>query len=767
MMINSAITAAILLICFTSGAANAADAVDFEEHILPLFYQRCFSCHSEKKEEPKGGLKLDSVKAIRESGVIVPRKPDESELLIRISLLHEDDSFMPPPKGGAQPFDTDELAMMEAWIRNGATFGKWERFEHRQAPLKPKKGTLSMDDVPRLTAKLDELVEQSGGERNPPISDEPFLRRIYLDAIGRIPTLAESRAFLSDSDPDKRAKLIQKLLASKGFVSHMFNWKANQLRLDPHGIPGQPGWTYDEWVKEAIRSGMNYNTFVHELITAEGYLWTNPATGFYLRDQGMPLDHMSNLMRLFLGTRMECAQCHDHPFEPITQQDFYQLASFTYGVSVMFDGQSYDVKQVEHWPALKQRLQEENSEKEFSDTVSRTIAPLKRRTADIGGILTYGEEFIANPDFHGTEVTLRTLFGDEAPAEIEDRREVLARWVTSPRNPRFARNIANRLWKRVFGVGLIEPVDSLSPVDRPDHPQVLESISKAMAQLGFDERAFLAMLFNSRLYQSEAVREEWSVGDPMELRGPWLRRLTAEQLWDSTLALLVPDLDERKSSRGDLSYLKKLAGMSADELWDLAGERLEIRRWHRDHQKQILDAEDAIRIAEAARDEAKVAQLKKQRDKLRRRQYERPYPDRLPPIKAKPDPRWKSLNPGFVRASELTAPSRLGHYLRFFGQSDRREIDANNDDPSISQSLALMNGELTQKATHSKSLLRRTLADIAHISPKITAIYQSILVRQPTADEMEMCQALFEASATPDEDLIWALLNSPEFLFQQ
>ena len=110
---------------------------------------------------------------------------------------------------------------------------------------------------------MDELVEQTCGKRNPVISDQAFLRRIYLDVIGRIPTLVESRAFLSNSDPDKRAELIQKLLASEGFVSHMFNWKANQLRLDPHGIPGQPGWTYDEWVKEAIRSDMNYDTFVH------------------------------------------------------------------------------------------------------------------------------------------------------------------------------------------------------------------------------------------------------------------------------------------------------------------------------------------------------------------------------------------------------------------------------------------------------------------------------------------------------------------------
>jgi hypothetical protein len=758
---------AFVAVCLAIETTRADEVADFEADILPLLYQRCFSCHSEKREEPAADLKLDSVRAIRESQVIAPGDPEGSELLRRIALPHKDDEVMPPPKGGAQGFDDGELAMMKVWIQHGASFGKWKRFEHRQPASNLTHRSSNANDLPALTAKLDQLVEQSGGQRNAAVSDEVFLRRVYLDAIGRIPTLAESQAFLNSEDSSKRAKLIDRLLASEGFVSHMFNWKANQLRLDPRGIQGQPGWAYDEWVKESIRSGMKYDTFVDELITAEGYLWANAATGFYLRDQGMPLDHMSNLMRLFLGTRIECAQCHDHPFEPITQQDFYQLASYTYGVSVMFGGQSYDVNQVEHWPALKQRLKDENRDKEFRDSVSQTIAPLKRRTADTGGTMTYGEEFLGNPELCGDEVAFRTLFGDEAPARIGDRLEAFADWVTSPRNPRFARNIANRLWKRVFGVGLIEPVDSLSPVDRPEHPEILDYISQAIIDLGFDERAFLAMLFSSRLYQSESVRDEWSVGNPMELRGPWLRRLTAEQLWDSTLTLLVPDLDERKSSRGDLSYLENLTEMSADELWELAGQRLEIRRWHRDHQKQILDTENALRVAEAGRSEAEVAQLREKRDKLRRRQNERPWPDRLPPIKPAADPRWSSLNPGLVRASELTAPSRLGHYLRFFGQSDRREIDATNADPSITQSLALMNGDLTRQAADSKSLLRRRLADIAEDSARVKGIYQSILVRLPSEDEAQVCQRLFETSPTPDEDLIWALLNSPEFLFQQ
>lgn len=758
---------AFLVVCLAMETTRADDVPDFEADILPLLYQRCFSCHSEKREDPAADLKLDSVRAIHDSQVIAPGDPEGSELLRRIALPHTDDQVMPPPKGGAQGFDDGELAMMKKWIQHGASFGKWKRFEHRQPASNLTHRSCNANDPPALTAKLDQLVAQSGGQRNATASDEVFLRRVYLDAIGRIPTLTESQAFLNSEDSSKRAKLIERLLASEGFVSHMFNWKANQLRLKPRGIQGQPGWAYDQWLKESIRSGTKYDMFVSELITAKGYLWTNGATGFYLRDQGMPLDHMSNMMRVFLGTRMECAQCHDHPFEPITQQDFYQLASYTYGVAVMFGGRAYDVNQVEHWPALKERMRVEKVSREFGSAISGTIAPLKRRTVDTAGLLKYEKDFLGNVDFHGTDVKFRTFFGDEAPANVEDRREALARWVTSPRNPRFARNIANRLWKRVFGVGLIEPEDSLSPVNRPEHPEILDFITQAIVEVDFDERAFLAILFNSRLYQSGSVREEWTVGDGMPLRGPWLRRLTAEQLWDSSLTFLVPDLDERKRYRGDLSKLKELQAMSADELWDLAGRHLENRRWDQHYQTLIIKTDAAIRAAVSGGDDTTVAQLKAQRDELDRKKKERPYPDPPEPARPKADPRWRSVSSRFFRASELDAPSRLGHFLQNFGQSDRREIDGANVDPSISQSLALMNGDLTAAIVRPTSLLRKNLRKTNDTRERIEAVYLSVLVRWPTDDELETCRALFDAGGRAEEDLIWALLNSPEFLFQQ
>ncbi len=121
---------------------------------------------------------------------------------------------------------------------------------------------------------------------NAPISDEVFLRRVYLDVVGRIPSLEESSRFLDSKTPNKRSKLIDELLDSEGYVSHMFNWKADLLRVNTRVAPGQPGKLYDDWVKEAVRSHMPYDEFVRQLVTASGYLWENGATGFYLRDLG-------------------------------------------------------------------------------------------------------------------------------------------------------------------------------------------------------------------------------------------------------------------------------------------------------------------------------------------------------------------------------------------------------------------------------------------------------------------------------------------------
>lgn len=774
-------SAPILLIGLAA-SLGAAEVPRFEADVLPVLYRHCFSCHSEKQAKPKGGLRLDSAQRIGDSDVVVPGMPDASELLRRVSLPHTDPDVMPPLKGGAQPLSDAERALLRSWITAGAKLDGWVKFQHREAPLGEPGATLARTAVPEVARHVDALIDRhhaaSDTKLNAPASDEVFLRRVYLDVAGRIPSLEESTRFLADAREDRRTRLIDALLAGEGYVSHTYNWKADQLRLNPRALAGgQPAWLYDDWVKDAIRTGQPHDETVRQLITAKGYLWENGAAGFYLRDLGMPLDHASNLSRVFLGTRMECAQCHDNPLEPVTQKDFFQMAAFTAGVSNLNSPSGYSNDNVTQWPELKTLLARMDADKALQDGVSRAISPLKRLTKDTEKPLTFPTTYVYDKSERGHPVAPRTLFGDEAPVIDGDRRRAFAEWMTSPRNPRFAKNAANRLWKRVMGAGLIEPVDSLTALPHPEHRELLEVLTSALIGFRFDERAFLAVLLNTRLYQSEAVRERPEPGSAFELHGPLLRRLSAEQIWDSHLVLLVPDLDERKSAvrhEGSLLNpvrLRRLTTMTADEIIDRSRDEMAYRARRREHTLQLAEQKKELAAAQARGNAAEVQRVQAGHA----RENENFFSPELqalemggPEPAPETDPRWQSLPRNFLRASEIPLPLPLGHFLRLFGQSDRREIDAFNRDPNTTHALALMNGELVARVLAPDSLLRRQLASADGHRDRTTAlIYRALLVRSPSDGERSTIATLTATSLTPVEDTIWALLNSPEFLFQR
>lgn len=756
------------------GTVGAADSPRFEQDILPIFYHHCFGCHSEKQEKPKSGLRLDSAKGILVGDVVVAGKPDESELMKRVSLPHMDKDVMPPLKGGAQPLNDAERSMVRRWIADGAKLGSWGKFDHRGSALPVDDVVLSHKDVRHLSLEVQKRIDQShtakGTRLNAPVSDEIFLRRVYLDVIGRIPTLEESTRFIESRDVNKRSKLIDELLLTEGYVSHMYNWKADLLRINSKIAQGQPARLYDTWVKDTIRSGMAYDEFVRKLVTAKGYLWENGAVGFYVRDLGMPLDHMSNMTRVFLGTRMECAQCHDHPLEPITQKDFYQMVAFTYGVSNLGSPGGYSPNNVKQYPEIKAKMAALPKDEALEQSVSGTIAPLKRLTIDTNMQLKFPETYAYDISLRGKLVEPRTLFADEAIITGDDRRKAFADWMTSPRNPRFAKNIANRLWKRVMGVGLIEPVDSFSALPDPEHAELMDFLTQTMIRLRFDERAFLAVLLNTRLYQSDAVRENPEPGMTSKLLGPQLRRLSAEQIWDSYLTLLVKDIDKRKfiSREGgtlDPTYLRKLTLMTADEI--IAQARMDRAEHTRKRELGLrrVEQQKALAAAKDRGDEKEVKRLMAAHAEANRAMAVEPEGELIP---TETDPRWKSLPTNFIRASETPLPLPLGHFLRQFGQSDRREIDAFNRDPNSTHSLALMNGDLTTRVLAEDSYLRKQLAaSKLQGQQSMQLIYRAILIRSAKDAELAEISNITKSSLNPEQDLIWALLNSPEFLFNQ
>ncbi|MDP1589720.1 MAG: DUF1549 domain-containing protein, partial [Prosthecobacter sp.] len=177
-------------------------------------------------------------------------------------------------------------------------------------------------DLKATAAKIDELVNAKLAKEkitpNKPASDDIFVRRVYLDVVGRIPTLQETTRFLKNNDPDKRSKLIDELIASDGYVQNFYNYWADILRMKSQMVGGGQSlpafYGYSNWLKSSLRENKPYDQMVREVVTADGKSYENGAIGFYIRDYNMPLDNMAVTTQIFLGTSMVCAQCHNHPF---------------------------------------------------------------------------------------------------------------------------------------------------------------------------------------------------------------------------------------------------------------------------------------------------------------------------------------------------------------------------------------------------------------------------------------------------------------------
>jgi len=237
----------------------------------------------------------------------------------------------------------------------------------------------SPDRIHAASAELDRLLDEElrvrGVRPSERIDDDEFCRRAWLVIAGRIPTAGELASFVADRSKGKRDDLVDRLLASPAHVSHAFNRWADVLRIQSRGMRGTSGEPYAHWLKQALADDRPYDELVRELLTAQGpaHARGNGATGWYLRDLGMPLDNLSNAMRTFLGTRMECAQCHDHPFDTWTQKQFYELAAFTGGMRYAAEGSGMDPR----------RLQTQTRElrQKYGEDAQRVLQQLRRQVA--------------------------------------------------------------------------------------------------------------------------------------------------------------------------------------------------------------------------------------------------------------------------------------------------------------------------------------------------------------------------------------------------
>ena len=426
------------------------------------------------------------------------------------------------------------------------------------------------DNTSAASKQIDTLLAQSWQKHkitpNAPVDDATFLRRAYLTVAGRIPTYEEAKAFHSCIAKDKRAKLIDSLLSSEGYVQNFFNYWADVLRAQTQGVAGSTtAENYVNYLRTSLRENKPWDQLARELVSSEGSCFDTGAIGYYMRDRGMPLDNLSNTTRIFLGTRMECAQCHDHPFDKWTQKQFFEMAAFTHNMTAS----SYRSKGNDE--VSKMIRQDKALDKETQDLMRQALQEVFRPLRDT--LVVQNKSSIRLPHDYKYQdakpkdvVPASVMFGK--PVTITKESNTIGefgQWLTSAENPRFTTIIANRLWKRVFGVGIYEQVDEMMDTSVASNPELMRFLEKQMVALKYDMKAYLRMLLNTQAF-ARASEKEAPPGVPYYFQGPVFRRMTAEQVWDSMVALVSPEPEQpnwsaRERERRELNNRHNLAKM--------------------------------------------------------------------------------------------------------------------------------------------------------------------------------------------------------------
>ncbi len=517
-------------------------------------------------------------------------------------------------------------------------------------------------DALSAAREIDALLEKDWKKHNvkgnPELDDTTFVRRIYLDVTGRIPTTREAETFMSSEAPDKRAKLIDHLLTTEGYVQHSYNYWADVLRTQTNGNQTGviTGAAYSNFIKESLRKNKPYDQFVKEMVAAQGESWDNGAIGYYMRDRGMPLDNMANTARVFLGTRVECAQCHNHPFDKWTQMQFFQMAAFTYPVQTndYYGGSSEGARQMLRdrekaardkfvMPVMNKKMTAEErakakSEAEqigkqarlASEAVRKENRYVEEALVDVRNLMRYtsvsfkeDRKLTLPHDYQYSDakpksrVEPATMFGHAAEVKPgETQLQAYARWMASKENDRFNKVIANRLWKRVFGLALIEPLDELMDSTVPMNAELQAHLEKLIVSLNYDMKAYLRVLYNTRAYQRQVTREEIAPGIVYHFTGPILRRMTAEQMWDSFVTLINPNPDMpneplRETFTNRILSAKKIS----DSMESLTAEEV-LAGAEKSGQKYKAQAE-TVRALQAKIAEARAKEDKETSNKLR------------------------------------------------------------------------------------------------------------------------------------------------------
>ena len=363
--------------------------------------------------------------------------------------------------------------------------------------LNPKPGFVwkNPPEYNYIDQKIDAKLKQLKIQPSPVIDDATFLRRVSLDLTGLLPTPEQVRAFTSDTSMTKRAKMIDMLLASSAYVDH-WTVKWGDLLQSSRKYLGDKGvYAFQQWIHDSISTNKPYDKMVREMLTARGSSYDDPAANFFrVTREAKPT--MEKTTQVFLGVRMVCAQCHDHPFERWTQNQYYQMAAFFSAVGLRA---GYEVGE---------------------EIIFDQRADFEMKHPKDGHVV--------KPEFMVASTGRNIPVPDD-----QKRREAMSTWLASKENPFFAKAIANRTWSYFFGKGIIDPVDDIRASNPASNPALLDALTQDVIDHNFDLRRLMRTIVNSRAYQTSIATNEWNADDRDNFSHAFPRRLTAEQLMDA------------------------------------------------------------------------------------------------------------------------------------------------------------------------------------------------------------------------------------------
>jgi hypothetical protein len=482
-------------------------------------------------------------------------------------------------------------------------------------------------------------LRQLGVTPSAAASDATFHRRAYLDVIGRLPTPDETRAFLTDADPKKREKLIDRLLERPEYADYWANKWADLLRPNPYRVGIKAVFNLDAWLRDVFRRNVPYDRWVRELLTAQGSTFRNGAVVMF-RDRRGPDEITTMVSQLFLGVRLDCAKCHHHPFEVYGQDDFYSFAAFFGRIGHKGTGLSPPISGGEEVFVASGRGQ-------VKHPVTGKVMPTK---------------LLLGPAV-------------EVPDDA-DPRQVLADWATAPDNPFFAKVIVNRVWADLMGKGIVDPVDDLRATNPPVNGPLLDALAADFRTNGHDLKKLIRRITTSHVYGLSSIPTDRNAGDGRNYSRHYRQRLRAEVLLDAVCD--VTGVKER--------FEAMPPGSRAMGLWTVRS------------QSVFLDS------------------------------FGRPDPNQDPPCE---------------RTSDTTVVQAL-HLMNAPGVQDKVTADT---------------GRAAKLAAGKTSNVE-----------VIEELYLLAYSRKPTEDEMAACLRWFEKAGDKRrqavEDLMWALLNTPEFVFK-